>query len=73
MARAARVAQAGWELCRDLGDIPYKDWRDDPDWLYIFYQAGLDLEDVAQTLIAKWSAREGAEAQGTTLCIRAWV
>jgi hypothetical protein len=73
MDRAARVAQAGWELCRDMGDIPHKDWRDDPDWLHIFCQAGLDLGDVAQALLAKWSAREGAEAQGMVLCIRAWV
>jgi RNA polymerase sigma factor (sigma-70 family) len=73
MDRAVRVAQAGWELCRDLGDIPSKDMRGDPDWLHIFCQAGLDLKDVAQALLAKWSARESAEAQGTALCIRAWV
>jgi RNA polymerase sigma factor (sigma-70 family) len=73
MDRAARVAQASWELCRDLGDIPQKDWRGDLDWLHIFYQAGLDLEDVAQALLAKWSARQSAEAQGMALCIRAWV
>jgi RNA polymerase sigma factor (sigma-70 family) len=80
MARAARAAQAGWALCRDLDAFAHEyggpaERRTDARWLGILYQAGLPLGDIARDLIARLGleSERDLQAQGIALSIRAWV
>jgi RNA polymerase sigma factor (sigma-70 family) len=80
MDRAERVAQAGWQACRDLDAFPHdyerpQDRRTDARWLRIFHQAGLSLDDVAQQLLEKLGPKAERDllSQGVALSIRAWV
>jgi RNA polymerase sigma factor (sigma-70 family) len=74
--RAQRVARAGWEACYKVGEIATGDAgkgiRGDFEWLEMFYQAGLPLDEVSQALLARLQPRQDLEAQGTALVIRAW-
>ncbi|MBN1580197.1 MAG: sigma-70 family RNA polymerase sigma factor [Anaerolineae bacterium] len=80
LARAARVAQAGWEACLNIDAFPHRygdppERRTDGEWLNILYMAGLPLEEAAQQWLDKLGpeAERDLAAQGVALSIRAWV
>jgi len=73
ISRARSVARQGWEACRNLGEIPCKEYRSDHDWMGTFLQAGLDLGEVGRTLLERYRGRKEPQAQGTALAIRAYV
>jgi len=80
MERAARVARAGWQACRDLAAFPHQygdppERRTDANWLHIFHQAGLPIDDVAHQLLENLGpdAKRDLLAQGVALSIRAWI
>ena len=63
LQRAQRIAQQAWECYISLGIT-----NPDTNWLTIFFQAKLDLHEVANTLLAQYQGN-----QGIVLGIRSWV
>jgi RNA polymerase sigma factor (sigma-70 family) len=75
--RAQRIVRAGWSACYALGEIATraagKGIRGDFEWLEMFYQAGLPLQEVSQALLDRLRPRNDLDGRGTALVIRAWV
>lgn len=73
-SRAQRVTREAWELCRDLGTIPFRDRYpcDETQWMMIFFEAGLDTREIAEHLIERLSVSDDPRAQAIVLSIRNW-
>ena len=66
------MAQQAWAFCRGLVERVNGDPRGDIAWITTFYQAGLDLGEVAGALQERYGAQPEAEAQAILLCLRAY-
>lgn len=73
-SRAQHVTREAWEMCRDLGTIPFRDHYpcDETQWMMMFFEAGLETQEIAHDLIARLSGSDDPRAQGIALSIRNW-
>jgi len=76
ISRAQRVAHTAWKMCYPLGQIATvradRGVRGDFEWIEMFHQACLPLNEITQTLLNRLSACNDLRTRGTALVIRAW-
>ncbi|MFZ6028126.1 MAG: sigma-70 family RNA polymerase sigma factor [Chloroflexota bacterium] len=71
---AQQIARQAWEMCGHLGPLPGTEtFSNDSDWLMLWHQARLDIQEIIDTLLARHQGEADPVSQAIVLSLRGWV